>query len=37
MCINYDERDRAWCVFVNVKADPPAVVRDTNQFPNQPR
>jgi hypothetical protein len=37
MCINYDERDRAWCVFVNVKAEPPTVVRDTNETPNQPR
>ena len=34
MCINYDERDRAWCVFVNVKAEPPTVVRDPNEEPN---
>ena len=37
MCINYDERDRAWCVFVNVKAEPPTVVRDPSEVPNQPR
>jgi hypothetical protein len=36
MCINYDERDRAWCVFVNVKAEPPTVVRDPSELPNQP-
>ena len=34
MCINYDERERAWCVFVNVKAEPPTVVRDPNEVPN---
>ncbi len=34
MCINYDERDRAWCVFVNVKAEPPTVVYDPNEEPN---
>jgi len=37
MCINYDRRDRAWCVFVNVKAEPPTVVRDPDETPNQPR
>lgn len=37
MCINYDQRDRAWCVFVNVKAEPPTVVRDPSEVPNQPR
>jgi hypothetical protein len=37
MCINYDERDRAWCVFVNVKDEPPTVVRDPSEVPNQPR
>jgi hypothetical protein len=37
MCINYDERDRAWCVFVNVKAEPPTIVRDPSEVPNQPR
>jgi hypothetical protein len=37
MCINYDERDRAWCVFVNVKAEPPTIVRDPSEIPNQPR
>ena len=34
MCINYDERDRAWCVFVNVKAEPPTVIRDPSEIPN---
>jgi hypothetical protein len=34
MCINYDARDRAWCVFVNVNAEPPTVVRDPNEEPN---
>jgi hypothetical protein len=37
MCINYDERDRAWCVFVNVKDEPPTVVRDPSESPNKPR
>ena len=37
MCINYDERDRAWCVFVNVKAEPPTIVRDPSEIPNDPR
>jgi len=37
MCINYDQRDRAWCVFVNVRAEPPTVVRDPSEVPNQPR
>lgn len=37
MCINYDERDREWCVFVNVKANPPTVVRDPSEEPNPPR
>jgi hypothetical protein len=34
MCINYDERDRAWCVFVNVDKEPPTVVRDPSEEPN---
>ncbi|HYH59240.1 MAG TPA: hypothetical protein VD790_08480 [Thermoleophilaceae bacterium] len=34
MCINYDERDRAWCVFVNVKAEPPTVKEDPARVPN---
>jgi hypothetical protein len=34
MCINYDERDRAWCVFVNVKSEPPRVTEDPSQIPN---
>ena len=33
MCINYDERDRVWCVFVNVEAEPPTVVRGSEQDP----
>ena len=34
MCINYDERDRAWCVFVDVDEEPPTVVRDPSEEPN---
>ena len=26
MCVNYDERDRAYCLFVDVDAEPPKVV-----------
>lgn len=34
-CINYDERDRAYCVFVDVDAEPPVVRRDPSTLPNQ--
>jgi hypothetical protein len=34
-CVNYDERDRAYCVFVDVNAEPPTVVRDPSTLPNQ--
>jgi hypothetical protein len=34
-CVNYDERDRAYCVFVDVDAEPPVVRRDPSTLPNQ--
>ena len=34
-CINYDDRTRVWCVFVDVDAEPPTVVRDPSSIPNQ--
>lgn len=34
-CINYDERSRAYCLFVNVDREPPTVRRDPSTLPNQ--
>jgi hypothetical protein len=34
-CVNYDERDRAYCLFVDVDAEPPTVVEDPSTLPNQ--
>ena len=34
-CINYDDRTRAYCVFVDVDAEPPTVKRDPSTIPNQ--
>jgi hypothetical protein len=34
-CVNYDERDRAYCLFVDVDAEPPTVRRDPSTLPNQ--
>lgn len=34
-CVNYDERDRAYCLFVNVDAEPPTVRKDPSTIPNQ--
>lgn len=34
-CINYDERERVWCVFIDVRAEPPTVKRDPSTIPNQ--
>ena len=34
-CVNYDERDRAYCLFVDVDAEPPVVRRDPSTLPNQ--
>jgi hypothetical protein len=33
-CIAYDDRSRAYCVFVDTKADPPQLRRDLSQRPN---
>lgn len=33
-CVNYDDRTRAWCVFVDVDAEPPTVKRDPATIPN---
>ena len=34
MCVNYDERTRAWCMFVDAKPRPPVVRRDPDTRPN---
>jgi hypothetical protein len=34
-CVNYDERDRAYCLFVDVDAEPPVVRPDPSTLPNQ--
>jgi hypothetical protein len=34
-CVNYDQRDRAYCLFVDVDAEPPTVKRDPSTLPNQ--
>ena len=34
-CVNYDDRDRAYCLFVDVDAEPPIVRRDPSTLPNQ--
>lgn len=34
-CVNYDARDRAYCLFVDVDAEPPVVRRDPSTIPNQ--
>ena len=34
-CVNYDERDRAYCLFVDVDAEPPIVREDPSTLPNQ--
>ena len=34
MCVPFDDRTRAYCVFVDTSADPPSVTRDPAQLPN---
>jgi len=34
-CVNYDARDRAYCLFVDVDAEPPVVRKDPSTLPNQ--
>ena len=34
-CVNYDDRTRAYCLFVDVDAEPPVVRRDPSTLPNQ--
>jgi hypothetical protein len=34
-CVNYDDRTKAWCVFVDVNAKPPTVKQDPATIPNQ--
>ncbi len=34
MCVNYDERTRAWCMFVDATPRPPVVRRDPDTRPN---
>jgi len=36
-CVNYDERDRAYCLFVDVDVDaePPLITKDPSTLPNQ--
>jgi hypothetical protein len=34
-CVSYDDRTRAYCLFVDVDAEPPLVKRDPSTLPNQ--
>jgi len=34
-CVNYDDRTRVWCAFIDVDAEPPVVRRDPSTLPNQ--
>jgi hypothetical protein len=34
-CVNYDDRTRAFCLFVDVDAEPPIVRKDPSTLPNQ--
>ena len=34
-CVNYDDRTRVWCAFVDVDAEPPIVRKDPSTVPNQ--
>jgi hypothetical protein len=34
-CVNYDDRTRAYCLFVDVDAEPPLVTEDPSTLPNQ--
>jgi hypothetical protein len=34
-CINYDDRTRVWCVFIDVDTEPPTVTKDPSTLPNQ--
>jgi hypothetical protein len=34
-CVNYDDRTRAYCLFVDIEAEPPIVRKDPSTLPNQ--
>ena len=34
-CVNFDDRTRAYCLFVDVDAEPPIVRKDPSTLPNQ--
>jgi hypothetical protein len=34
MCVPFDDRTRAWCVFVDTSAEPPRITQDPAQTPN---
>lgn len=34
-CVNYDDRTRVWCAFIDVDAQPPLVRKDPSTLPNQ--
>ncbi len=34
-CVNYDDRTRVWCAFIDVDREPPLVRRDPSTLPNQ--
>jgi hypothetical protein len=34
-CVNFDDRTRAYCLFVDVDAEPPLVRKDPSTLPNQ--
>jgi hypothetical protein len=34
-CVNYDDRSRVWCVFIDVDTKPPRITKDPSTLPNQ--
>lgn len=34
-CVNYDDRTRVWCAFIDVDSEPPVVRKDPSTLPNQ--
>ncbi len=34
-CVNYDDRTRVWCAFIDVDSKPPLVRKDPSTLPNQ--
>jgi len=34
MCVPFDDRTRAYCLFVDTSTEPPTITRDPAQTPN---